>query len=106
MKQKINYYKPILGEVVPIYLFIEGDDKEKFFVDSQTCDYELYKKLDKETLLIDGNNWWIMWPHVYKNTKNNTISTKKIKWFVDASSRTEDIDKEWDFKNHKVIELI
>jgi hypothetical protein len=82
---------------------------ETFWADAQNCVCYTYNnsKFSKETSLIDGKNWWILWPYIPENVETigeNDNIKNKVKWVVDDSSRTEDIDKEWDFENHKVIE--
>lgn len=109
MTQEEIKYKPFVRNITPVYRFIDGDDTEKLWVDSHNCIFYTYNnsKYSKKTRLIDGRDWWILWPYVPENVE--TIDEKdnlksKAKWFVDDSSRTEDIDKEWDFEKHKVIE--
>lgn len=109
MTQEENKYKPLVCNITPVYRFIDGDNAEHFWVDAQNCACYTYNnsKYDKNTGLIDGKNWWILWPYIPENVKTigeNVNIRSKVKWFVDDSSRTEDIDKEWDFENHKVIE--
>ena len=109
MTKEETKYKPLVCNITPVYRFIDGDDTEKFWVDAQNCIFYTYnnEKYDKNTGLINGRNWWILWPYIPENVE--TIDEKdniksKAKWFVDDSSRIEDIDKEWDFEKHKVIE--
>ena len=107
MTQEETKYKPLVCNITPVFRFIDGDDTEMFWVDYQNCVCYTYNnsKYDKNTGLIDGKNWWILWPYIPENVEtvgeNDNIQSK-VKWFVDDSSRTEDIDKEWDFENHKV----
>ncbi len=102
-KEEIKYV-PLRGNVVPVYRFIEGDKKEEFWVDAQNCDYYTYndEDFDEETQLINGKNWWIMWPYVPEGTKNENVTNEIVRWMVDFSSVSDDINKEWDFDNHKV----
>ena len=117
MKQEEIKYKPLVCNITPVYRFIDGDDAEVFWVDAHNCAFYTYNnsKYSKKTRLIDGKNWWILWPYIPENVetidKKDNIKDKakwlaaKAKWFVDDSSRTEDIDKEWDFEKHKIIEV-
>lgn len=108
-KEEIKY-KPLVCNITPVYRFIDGDDAEEFWADAQNCAFYTYynnAKSSKKPRLLDGKDWWILWPYVPENVEtieeNDNIKSK-AKWFVDDSSRTEDIDKEWDFEKHKVIE--
>lgn len=110
MKQEEIKYKPLVCNITPVYRFIDGDEAEEFLADAQNCAFYTYNnaKYSKKTRLLDGKNWWVLWPYIPENVK--TIDKKdniknKAKWFVDDSSITEDIDKEWDFEKHKVIEV-
>lgn len=109
MTQDETKYKPLIYNITSVYRFIDGDDVEEFWADAQNCAYYTYNnsKFSKETSLLDGHDWWILWPYIPENVEpigeNGNIQSK-VKWFVDDSSRTEDIDKEWDFEKHKVIE--
>ena len=97
-------YVPLIGNVVPVYRFVEGEKKEEFWIDAQNCDYYTYcnEEYDEETSLLGGKNWWIMWPYVPEGTKNEEVTKEIVRWVVDFSSVNNDIDKEWDFENHKV----
>lgn len=100
-------YKPFVRNITPVYRFIDGDDIEVFWVDAQNCAFYTYcnSKFSKETGLLDGRDWWILWPYIPEDVETIDENIKsKVKWVVDDSSRTEDIDKEWDFENHKTIE--
>lgn len=107
MIQEETEYKPLVCNIISVYRFIDGDDTETFWLDAQNCVCYTYNnsKFSKETNLFDGKNWWIIWPYIPKNIEtigeNDNIKSK-VKWFVDDSSRTEDIGKEWDFEKHKV----
>ena len=43
---KLDNYELIISFAMPCYLYIEGESKEKFYVDEQTCDYYLFKDID------------------------------------------------------------
>ena len=98
-------YEYVLGyDFIGCYSFIENEDThEHYWADSQNCEYHIYNEdegYDKDTSLINGNNWWIIWickPIGEKVTKDNA------KWFVIESSKEDDMNKEWDFKTHKPI---
>ena len=96
-------YVPLRGFVVPVYRFIEGEDEEQFWVDAQNCEYYTYndKDFDEKTQLIEGKNWWIMWPHIPEGTKPQDVTREITRWFVEESSVATDVNKEWDFETHK-----
>ena len=95
-------YVPVRGNVVSVYLFIEGNQGEEFWMDSQNCEYHLYcsEFYDEKTGLFCGKNWWLLWPCVPEGTEDFT--KVKVKWYVDDSSVNDDVGKEWDLKKHKV----
>ena len=35
---KLDNYELVISFAMPCYLYIEGESKEKFYVDEQTCD--------------------------------------------------------------------
>ena len=39
---KLDNYELVISFTMPCYLYIEGESKEKFYVDEQTCDYQLF----------------------------------------------------------------
>ena len=96
-------YEILKGQISCCYRYIEGEDKPRYWVDSQNCMYYTYKndEYDNKSGLILGKNWWIISP--YKPT--GTIITKEnenlINWFIDDSSVPTDIDYQWDFDNCK-----
>ena len=45
---KLDNYELVISFAMPCYLYIEGESKEKFYVDEQTCDYYLFKDIDKK----------------------------------------------------------
>lgn len=91
----IDNFKPIIGNIVGNYKYIEGEKEERFFADSQTCEYYTYINPHNE------KNWWILWPYIPK--EDTCITKDNIVWFVDDSNIEEDINLMWDFKNHCVI---
>ena len=105
-KANINdYEEAFTGLAIPVYRFVEGEDSEHYWVDLQNCVYYTYydEKYDKETGLINGKNWWIMFPYKPKGVAITKDNQNLIKWFVGDSSKTEDVDKEWDFDKHLTI---
>lgn len=63
---KLDNYELIISFAMPCYLYIEGESKEKFYVDEQTCDYYLFNDKDAEPKF-----WKIM---LYKpNMKMNQV---------------------------------
>ena len=99
-------YEAMHGFAVPVYRFVEGEDSEHFWVDSQNCVYYTYhdEEYDEGTGLIGGKNWWMMFPYKPKGTTITEENQNLIKWFVGDSSKEEDVDKEWDFDKHRVKE--
>ena len=43
---KLDNYELVISFAMPCYLYIEGESKEKFYVDEQTCDYYLFNDKD------------------------------------------------------------
>lgn len=85
-------YEFLNGFVTPAYLYIENEEVEKYWVDSQ------------ETNLINGKNWCIIEPLKIKGVKVTKENNKEvIKYFVTECSNESDYNKEWDFKEHKPI---
>lgn len=101
-------YEPLLGNIIPVYRFIEGQKTEEFWMDAQNCCYYTYcdGKYDDETRLYDGKNWWLLWPYIPEGTKTEDVTKEIAKWIVDDSSIEVDVDKEWDFKKHQVKKKI
>lgn len=101
---KYTDYEDVNAFVVPMYRYIEGKSKEEWWVDSQNCMYYTFQETDKEFDLINGRKWWLISPMKPKGTVITKDNRNLIKWIVDFSSEDDDMDKEWDFKNHKPIE--
>ena len=101
-------FEYIFHNVVGVYRYIEDDDKESYWIDSQNCMYYTNEggaeDYDEKTDLIGGKNWWIIWPAKpigYEPTKEDYKGEWPY-WYVFESSKTEDQKKEWDFKKHCV----
>lgn len=94
-------YVPLTGFCTPAYRFIEGENVESFWVDSQNC--YILTVPDGDETLIDGKNYWIIEPAKPKGMKidNEEQFKQHCKWLVFWSSIEDDEDKEWDFKEHK-----
>ena len=104
---KLDNYELVISFAMPCYLYIEGESKEKFYVDEQTCDYYLFNDKDAEPKF-----WKIMLykPNNIKHVDKNNIHL--CKWLVNESyhdfvydDSDDDTDYEyyeWDFKNHCV----
>lgn len=100
-------YEFIFANIVGVYRYIEGEKCEQYWVDSQNCEYNTFhaKGYDEETELIDGKNWWIIWPAKpigYTPTEEDMKKPWKW-WYVMDSSKTEDHNKEWNFEKHCVV---
>lgn len=102
---KLDNYELIISFAMPCYLYIEGESKEKFYVDEQTCDYYLFNDIDNVP-----KYWKLMLykPNNIKHVDKNNIHL--CKWLVNESyhdfisdDSNDDTDYEyydWDFKNH------
>ena len=109
MKNNGVKYVPVCGVVVPCYRYIDDGlyKSEEFWVDCQNCEYYTYLDghYDEGTNLVDGHDWWIIYPYVPEEMRFKNVGEilgKHIKWIVEDSNIEEDIDREWDFKKHKV----
>lgn len=97
-------YEFLNGFVTPAYLYIENEEVEKYWVDSQSLYYYINDLIDEETNLINGKNWCIIEPLKIKGVKVTKENNKEvIKYFVTECSNESDYNKEWDFKEHKPI---
>ena len=58
-------YEYIFRNIIGVYRYIENDETEQYWADSQNCMYHTNEggneDYDEETDLIDGKNWWIIW---------------------------------------------
>lgn len=101
--KRIKGYEPLKNWVVPCYTYMEGDECENYWVDTQNAMYYTLEDED-ENGLIDGKKYWLIFPYKPENvtvTKENINDI--VRWFVDFATNTEDIELEWDFDNHRVI---
>ena len=106
---KLDNYELVISFAMPCYLYIEGESKEKFYVDEQTCDYYLFKDIDNVP-----KYWKLMLykPNNIKHVDKNNIHL--CKWLVNESYHdfvsNDDKDNsnddteyeyyEWDFNKH------
>lgn len=100
-------YEIITAFVRPAYSYIEGEEREHYYLDSQNCFYhEIVIATDDECKRKDGKKYWIIEPYKPEGitiTEENYEEIKsQIKWLVSYSSEDDDEDKEWDFNNHCV----
>lgn len=92
----------------PAYSYIEDDEHEHYWVDSQNCYYYIVcEETDEESgQRIDGKKYWIIEPFkpigVIITEENFDEIKPQIKWLVTDTSENEDEEKEWDFDNHCV----
>lgn len=102
-------YEIIKNWCRPAYSYIEGDKKERYWVDSQNCWYHMIceetdEKTDKR---FDEKKYWIIEPYKpigIQITNDNFEEIKpKIKWLVTDTSEVDDRGKEWNFEKHQVI---
>lgn len=96
-------YRHIQGFCTPAYSYIEGEQKEISWVDSQNC----YMHIIPEDSFskINGKHYWIIEPMAPESV---TIHDENdwdlyVKYLVTLSSNTDDEDLEWNFKLHKPI---
>lgn len=99
MRYKLNEYKSVyVKDIIPVYTYIEGDNKEDYYVDFQNAIYYL---LDDTGEPVE--NWYIIAPYVHKDLYDTPYTEKDFKWFVILSSNPKCIRYEWDFENHCII---
>lgn len=102
MLNKDIEYVEYSGFVIPCYIYVEGSDKEEYWVDLQNAYFNFIdKEIDESTNKINGFNWWVITPHIPKNKKK--INDSDVKWFVSDSSLNNDTNFEWDFEKHCAI---
>lgn len=95
-------YVPLYGFVIPAYLYIEGEEKERYWVDSQNIDYYLYNK----NIIDDNKNWWMICPYKPEGVTITAENQEElVKWCVYDTSVDDDEDKKWDFETHKPINI-
>jgi len=101
---EIDKYEFLNGFATPAYLYIEDEGVEKYWLDSQSLYYYVNDLIDEDTNLINGKNWNIIEPLKIKGVKVTKENSKDvIKYFVTECSNESDYNKEWNFKEHKVI---
>lgn len=98
MKLNHDKYRPVsCGFATPCYSYIEGEEQESYWIDSQNCEYYFWDDED------DGiERHWMIEAYIPRDAKE--ITKEEIKWFVTLGPN-EDIDKEWDFNKHKPYEI-
>ena len=91
---------------VPMYSYVEGEEHTNYWLDSQNClSYFFDDEYIKEHEL-DKKNYWLIDPMVPKSVKKITEENKdtvEVAYFVSFSSIKEDVNKEFDIDNLKVI---
>lgn len=101
-------YEIIQSWVRPAYSYVEGDERERYWVDSQNCYYHIVceetdEKTDKR---FDGKKYWIIEPYkpvgVILTEENFKELQPQIKWLVTDTSEEIHEEREWDFDNHCV----
>ena len=72
---KLDNYELVISFAMPCYLYIEGESKENFYADEQTCDYYLFN--DK---VPEPKFWKIMLskPNNIKHVDKNNIAVMII----------------------------
>lgn len=88
-------YESINGFIVCAYEYVEGNEKESYWVDSQN----LYVHISEQD--YNGKNWWMIEPFKPILIKLDDFDKDSVKWFVTDTSVDSDYDKEWDFNKHK-----
>lgn len=89
-------YEIIRNWCRPAYSYIEGDEHEHYWVDSQNCYYYIvYEKTDEKTnKRVDGKKYWIIEPYkpigITITEENYEEIKPQIKWLVTDTSEYED----------------
>lgn len=105
--RNIKDYRYINNWCVPMYSYIEGQEHQEYWVDSQNCEYYFLcneKYIEKHNL--KEKKWWLITPMIDKNIEKITEEnrdTVEVFYFVDFSSEEADINKEFDMDNNKII---
>lgn len=97
-------YECIKCGISPAITYIEGDDREEYWVDFQNAEYYIYQDVDEKTNLIDGKKWWFLTEYKLKGVElTNENEDDIVKWFVFDSYSCSDVNLEWDFEKHEPI---
>lgn len=98
-------YEHIVGWCTPAYSYVEGEDHEHYWVDSQNCWYYLIcEETDEKTLKrLDGKKYWIIEPYKPKGVVLTEDNESCVRWLVTDTSEEFDEGKEWDFDKHCII---
>lgn len=109
---KEENYELVCAVVTPAYTYIEGEKREKYWVDDQNMLYHFFydeEHGDGETY-VETRKYWVISPYKPKGTKITPENADSlIKWLVSFSWHTsthpehDDIEYdlyEWDFENH------
>lgn len=111
---KLEDYDYVRSFVTPVYTYIEGEKREKYWVDDQNMWYHFFKEedLDEYDTYVESRKYWVIAPFKPKGTTINAENADKlIKWLVAFSWHTsshpehDDVEYncyEWDFENHCV----
>lgn len=98
-----NYEFLNCGFLTSCYSYKEGDKKEHRWIDDQNCEYYYFEDDPEATgYLEDGRKHYIIMAFKPKGTTITKGNMNLVKWFV-FWGPDEDINKEWDFNNHKPI---
>jgi len=115
---KLEGYEMVNAFVTPAYWFVEGDEKERYYLDEQNMIYHellLGDKLSQEEFdkHVETRKYWIISPYKPKGKKVTEENAYDIvKWLVSDSYHTDlqspymdDVDYagyEWDWEKHCV----
>ena len=97
-------YGPLCMDFEPCYTYLEGDERERRWVDYQNMCYCFLGK--EKDGLIDGKKFWSISPEKPNGATLTEDNLHLIKWFVEWSSEDSDIGYEWDFEKHEPIRVL
>ena len=104
--KNIGDYRNLNGWCTPMYSYIEGEEHPEYWVDSQNCLYYFFDDEFIKELELEKKNYWLIDPMVPKSVEKITEENKdtvEVAYFVSFSSIKEDVNKEFDMDNLKVI---
>ena len=95
-----RYLEPVKAFVVPCYTYSEREKSEEYWVDFQNMFYYFMGEED-ENGLVEGKKYWVISPYKPQNVVITKENSNLVKWVVEFATDTDDVDYEWDFKEHK-----
>ena len=106
---KINNYTYVKGFCIPNYWYVEGDEKEEYWVDDNNLYYNKFNDnydSNEGGEKKDERKWWIIAPCMPTNTPLTEETKHLLKWLVAESYHPEEdyAFYEWDFDKHCIKE--